>query len=99
MMTLKINEGTPIGEGRWRVGHRTLDEVVATLRVAGQPLSETVLHLERLNWRAQNPNLRRRRAKPSLQQTRDDLKAGLDVGVLSFDFSNKWWFDAKQLGL
>lgn len=63
MMMLKINEDTPIGEGRWRVGHRTLDEVVATLRMVGQSLSETVLYLERLNWRAQNPKIRRRQAK------------------------------------
>lgn len=99
MMTLTINEATPIGEGRWRVGHRTLDEVVATMRLVGAPMSDTILHLERLKWRDANPNPRHRRAKPSIQQTREDLKAGLDAGVISRDFSNKWWFDASKLGL
>lgn len=99
MKTLEVHEGNAIGEGRWRVGNRTLDEVVLTLQIIGKPASEVILHNERISWRRKNPNPLHRLDKPSIQQTRDDLKAGLDAGVLSFSFDKKWWFDAAKLGL
>lgn len=99
MKTLIIHEINAIGEGRWRVGNRTLDEVVATLQSVGKPLSDVILHNERITWRRNHPNPKHRLEKPSIQQTRDDLKAGREADVLTCNYDNKWWFKAEKLGL
>ncbi len=99
MKELKTDTNTPIGEGRWRVENRTLDEVILALRAKGTPRSELLVHLERLKWRTENPSPRHRNKQPSKQQTIDDLKAGMAAGVLTCDFNNRWWYDEVRLGL
>lgn len=101
---LKINPNPSPGEVRWRVGNRTLDEIIATMldlpkdRLA----TTTMLHSWRQLWREKNPSPSRRKGRINPAQTRTDLLAGEEVGAfrrVANGSSEVWRLVPDVLGL
>lgn len=101
---LIINEDYATKGVRWRVGRRTLDEVVATIQdlPADRLATTTMIHSWRTVWRTKNHNPLHKNPKISQAQTEDDLKAGEAVGAFrrtSAGTTEVWVLVPEVLGL
>jgi|LakWasMet70_HOW9_FD_contig_21_1191013_length_390_multi_2_in_0_out_0_1 hypothetical protein len=103
-LDLIINNDPKPNGVRWKVGKRTLDEVVATIQDLPKDRMATLamIHSWRKVWRAKNPNGKNKNPEISLAQTRSDLKAGEEVGALRrgmIGSSEVWRLVPSVLGL
>jgi hypothetical protein len=101
---LIINEDYETKGVRWKVGNRTLDEVVATIldMPPERPKSTNMIHSWRNHWRTKNPNPANRSANIGKTQTESDLKAGEAVGAfkrVGEGSSTVWVLVPEVLGL
>jgi hypothetical protein len=101
---LVINEDPRPNQVRWKVGNRTLDEVVATIMDLPKDRMATtsMIHSWRKVWRTKNPTRSKGKGEISLSQTTSDLKAGEAVGAFRrgmIGSSEVWRIVPDVLGL